>query len=195
MSRLLTSVLFAALCLPLIGIAQTSTTAPTAAGALKVVWVNLDLAIITCDQGKKEFEALQKFMDSKKSEMESLKKEVDKLQDMISVQRGKITDEALADMEDQYESKNTILQRFQQDAQKELDARKNRIGNAIGKKLMEVINTYAKEKGLSSVVILNETRDAYVDPALIATEDIVKAFNQKYPVGAAKAPESAPAKK
>jgi Skp family chaperone for outer membrane proteins len=127
--------------------------------------------------------------------MDALKKEVDTLQNTITVQRDKIKEDALEEMEAQYESKNTQLTRFQQDAQKDLDSRKNRIGNAIGKKMMEVIGKYAKEKGLSSVVLVNQTRDAYVDPSLVATEEIIKAFNQAYPVAASKAPESAPAKK
>jgi Skp family chaperone for outer membrane proteins len=193
MSRLITSVLFAALWLPLIGMAQTST--PATAGPFKVVWVDLDFAIFNCDQGKKEFDGLQKFMETKKNDMEALKKEVDILQNTITVQRDKIKDEALEEMEAQYETKNTQLTRFQQDAQKDLDARKNRIGNAIGKKMMEVIGKYAKEKGLSSVVLANPARDAYVDPSLVATEDIIKAYNQTFPVAASKAPESAPAKK
>jgi Skp family chaperone for outer membrane proteins len=195
MNRLITSVLFAALWLPLIGMAQTSTPAPAAAGPFKVVWVDLDYAIFNCDQGKKEFDGLQKFMEAKKTEMDALKKEVDTLQNTITVQRDKIKEDALEEMEAQYESKNTQLTRFQQDAQKDLDSRKNRIGNAIGKKMMEVIGKYAKEKGLSSVVLVNQTRDAYVDPSLVATEEIIKAFNQAYPVAASKAPESAPAKK
>jgi Skp family chaperone for outer membrane proteins len=193
MNRLITSVLFAALWLPLIGMAQTST--PAAAGPFKIVWVDLDFAIFNCDQGKKEFDGLQKFMEAKKNDMEALKKEVDILQNTITVQRDKIKDEALEEMEAQYETKNTQLTRFQQDAQKDLDARKNRIGNAIGKKMMEVIGKYAKEKGLSSVVLANPARDAYVDPSLVATEDIIKAYNQTFPVAASKAPESAPAKK
>lgn len=193
MSRLITSVLFAALWLPLIGMAQTST--PAASGPFKAAWVDLDFAIFNCDQGKKEFDGLQKFMEAKKTDMEALKKEVDILQNTITVQRDKIKEDALEEMESQYEAKNTQLTRFQQDAQKDLDARKNRIGNAIGKKMMEVIGKYAKEKGLSSVVLANPARDAYVDPSLVATEDVIKAYNQAFPVAVSKAPESAPAKK
>jgi outer membrane protein len=194
MSRLLIRVLFAALCLPLVGMAQTSTPAASAAGPQKIVWIDLNAAILSCDQGKAEFAELQKFMDAKRAEMDALKKEVDDLQRKVEVQGPKLSDEARDELEMQYESKNTALQRFQQDAQKELEARQNRIANAIGKKMAPVIKKYAEEKGISSVEILNQSRDAYIAPSVIVTEDIVKAYNQTYANEGAKAP-IAPAKK
>jgi outer membrane protein len=192
MSRLIIRVLFAALWLPLVGLAQTS--AP-AAGPLKIVWIDLNQAILSSDQGKKEFAELQKFMDAKRAEMDARKKEVEDLQNKVEVQGPKLTDDAREELEMKYETKNTELQRFQQDAQKELETRQNRIGNAIGKKMAPVIKEYADAKGISAVLILSQSRDAYVSPGVIVTEDIVKAYNQKYATEGAKAPESAPAKK
>jgi outer membrane protein len=195
MSRLITRVLFAALWLPMIGMAQTSAQAPAAppfpSGPVKLAWIDLDAAIFTCDQGKKDFADLQKYLDAKKVEMDSLRKEVDTLQNQLNVQGPKLTEEARADLEEQLETKNTNLQRFQQDAQKDVDARRQRIGNGIGKKMLPVIEKVAKEKGVGAVLIFNQNRDGYVDPALVITEDIVKAYNQTYAAGAAKAPESA----
>jgi outer membrane protein len=200
MSRLITRVFFAALWLPMIGMAQTSAQAPAAqpfpSSPAKLAWIDLDAAIFSCDQGKKEFADLQKTVDAKKTEMDNLRKEVDNLQNQLNVQGPKLTDDARADMEEQLEAKNTNLQRFQQDAQKDIDARRQRVGNTIGKKMLPVIEKVAKEKGLGAVLMFNQNRDAYVDPSLVITDDIVKAYNQTYAAGAAKAPESAtPAKK
>ena len=193
MSRLLTRVFFAVLWLPMMGMAQTSAPAPAAqpfpAAPVKIAWIDLDAAIFTCEQGKKEFADLQKILDAKKVEMDNLRKEVDNLQNQINVQGSKLTDEARADMEDQLEVKNTQLQRFQQDAQKDIDARRQRIGNNIGKKMLPVIEKLAKEKSLGTVQIFNPNRDAFVDPALVITDEIVKAYNQAYAAGAAKASE------
>ncbi len=191
MSRLIIRVLFAALWLPIVGIAQTS--APTQ--PVKLAWIDLDGAIILCDQGKKDFGELQKSLEAKKNQMDALKKEVDDLQNKINVQGPKLNDDAREELELKFETQNTALQRFQQDAQKELDARRNRIGNAIGKKMMPVIEKYAKDKGYSAILILSQNRDAYVDQSLIITDEIVKAFNLMYSAEANKALESAPAKK
>ena len=65
--------------------------------------------------------------------------------------------------------------------------------NIIGRKMLPVVEKLSKEKGLSAVVYLNPTRDAYVDPSLIITEEVIKAYNAAYPVtGAAPAPAKKP---
>jgi outer membrane protein len=204
MSRLITRVLFATLWLPMLGLAQTSTQTPLAtspapppfvAAPAKLAVVDLDGAILSCEQGKKELAELQKYMEAKKAEMDNLKKDVDNLQNKIQVQGTSLTDEARGDLEDQLEMKNTALQRFQQDAQKDVDNRRQRIGNNIGNKLLPIIKKVAQEKGVNWVQFFSQNRDAYVDPSLNLTDEVVKAFNAAYAAGA-KAPEiPSPAKK
>jgi len=200
MSRLVSSVLWAALWLPVTGIAQTASqtpsVSPSASGAqFRVAWVSLEEAVLSCDEGKKEFGEIKKFVDAKNSELDGFRKESDNLKNQLSVQGSKLTDEARADLEDQIEAKDTALQRFQQDTQKEIENRRQRIANYIGKRMQLVIEKTAKEKGLAAVFFYNQNRDAWTDPALNITEEVVKAYNQTYQPSAAKTPAAAPAKK
>ena len=191
MSRLILRVLFAAFCMPLLGIAQTAAQAPA-----KLAWINLEQAIFSCDEGKKEFAEVQKFVDAKNTELENLRKEAESLRNQLNVQGSKLTDEARSDLENQIDAKDTNLQRFQQDTQKEIDNRRVRATNYIGKRLLPVVEKVAKEKGLSAVLYFSSSRDAWVDPSLNITEEIVKAYNQTYPISASKAPAaSTPAAK
>lgn len=196
MSRLMLRVVFAALLLPMLGAAQTSQQAPAAAPAAiapaKLAFVNLEQVIFTSDEGKRQLEGIQKFVDSKNSELEAAKKELDGLKNTLEVQRGKLTDDARADMEAQVETKETALERFRQDTQKEIDNRRTRIYNSIGRKMQAIIEKVAKEKGLSAVFYVTPSRDAWIDPNLVISEDIVKAYNQANPAGAT---TPAPAKK
>jgi len=201
MSRLIFRVLSAALWLPVVGIAQTAAQAPAAQASAviapaKIAWINLDQAVLTCDEGKNMIAEIQKFIDTKNSELEALRKEADGLRNQLNVQGSKLTDEARSDLEDQVETKDTVLQRFQQDTQKEIDGRRVRMTNYIGKRMLPVIEKISKEKGLSAVLYFNSSRDAWVDPSLNITEEIIKGYNQAYPVSAAKPPAApAPAKK
>jgi Skp family chaperone for outer membrane proteins len=188
--RLILSITALVFLLPMMSMAQ----APAATGGTKIAWLNLEQAIFGSEDGKKDFGEVQKFVDKKNTELEALKKELETLKNQLSVQGAKLTDEARGDLEDQIEAKDTILQRFQQDTQKEIDARRVKTTNAIGRKMLPVIEKLAKEKGLNAVVYINPSRDAYVDPALVITEDVVKAYNAAYPGTAAK-PAVAPAKK
>jgi len=169
---------------------------PVVIGPAKLAWLNLEQAILTCDDGKREFGGVQQYVDKKNQELEQLRKESETLKNQLSVQGAKLTDEARADLEVQIESKDTYLQRFQQDTQKDIENRRTRVVNAIGRKMIPVIEKIAKEKGLSAVLYINPTRDAFIDPSLLITEEVIQAYNMAYPAGAAKAPAApAPAKK
>ncbi len=195
---LLLSILAALLLLPVLGMAQApaaAATAPAVIGPAKVAWLSLEQAIFSTDDGKREFGEVQKFVDKKNSELEALKKELETLRSQLSIQGAKLTDEARADLEEQIEAKDTGLQRFQQDTQKEIDARRVKATNLIGRKMMPIVEKIAKEKGLSAVLYINPQRDAFIDPSFIITEEVIKAYNLANPGGAAKPPAAAPAKK
>ncbi len=199
MSRLTLSILFAAILIPVLGVAQTASqtpaaSAPAAITPAKIAWINLDQVLMTCSDGKAIVGDIQKFIDEKQKEMDGMRNESAKLRQNLDVQGPKLTDEARADLEEQVESKETAAQRFQQDTQKEIENRRTKMTSFIVKRLQPVIEQVAKEKGLSAVLVLNQGRDAYVDQSLIVTEEIVKAYDQKYP-GGGKAPAAAPAPK
>jgi len=177
------------LVLPVLGFGQEpqQTAAPAAFNPAKLAWINLEEAIFTCDEGKRELVEVQKFVDKKNQELKALQQELDNLQNQLLAQAAKLTDEARADLEEQIDAKQTKLQRFQQDTQKEIDGRRVRISNAIARKMVPIIEQFSKEKGLDAVLVLSNSRDIWLNPALIVTADITKAYNQAN-AAAAKAP-------
>jgi len=193
MNRLMLPVLLAVLLLPVCSVAQAPADSfPTA----KIAWINLEQVILTCDEGKAKFSEIQAFVDEKNKENDKLRAEFEKLRNQLQVQGSKLTDEARADLEEQIEERETGLQRFQQDTQKEIENRRLRITNYIGKRLQAVLEKAAKDKGIHAILFFNSSRDAYVDGSLNLSEEIIKYYNQMYPVAAAKAPAAAaPAKK
>jgi outer membrane protein len=187
MIRLLSRVLFAALCVSLVCISPIAAQ-KAAAQTGKTVWINMETAILSCDEGKKEFAEIQKYVEGKTAELDAMRKEFDSLKNQLSVQGSKLTDEARADLEYQIGNKETQLQRFQQDTQAEINNKRDRVTNYILKRLQLVIDKTAREKGLAAVMVFNPNRDAWIDPTLDITEEMVKAYNATYPVAAAKEP-------
>jgi Skp family chaperone for outer membrane proteins len=199
MNRLMIRILFVALSITTAVMTQASAQTQTAQASastapVKFAWINLDQFILTCDEGARLFEDIQKYVDIKTSEMDGMRKELNSLKQQLEMQGSKINDEARTELEEKIEAKDMALQRFQQDTQKDITSRRDRATNTLGKKLLPVIEKVSKEKGLQAVQILNASRDAWIDPSLIITEDIIKAYNQINPVVGAKAP-AAPAKK
>ncbi len=204
MSRSISSLLFGVLVMPILGLAQNPPAAqqpaasaqPAVIGPAKVAWIDLQSAIFGCDEGKQEFGKVQQYVEKMNATLEGKKKAGDALKNQLQVQGQKLTDEARADLEEQIETSDTDLQRFQQDTQKDIDNRRVKTTNYIGRKMLPIIEKIAKEKGLSAVVYYNPQRDAWVDPSLVITEEVIRAYNAAYPGGAAKTPAaSTPAKK
>jgi outer membrane protein len=199
MSRLMVRILFAALLITAFVIpqadAQTSA-APASPNIVpaKIAWINLDQVILTCDEGTKTFKNIQDFINGKNDEMDILKKELDDLKTKLSAGGSKITDDYREELENKIEMKEVVLQRFQQDTQKEINSMRDRATNAIAKKLLPVIEKIAKEKGLNAIQILSSSRDAWIDPALVISEDVIKAYNKENPPSTLKSPAT-PAKK
>jgi Skp family chaperone for outer membrane proteins len=184
-------ILIAVFWMPLVLGAQTSeppASVPSSAAITpaKIAWMNLEQAVFTCDEGNSMFGEIQKFVEEKNAELDALQKESENLVNQLQVQGSKLTDEARADLENQVQSKELALERFQQDTRKEIENRQVRASNYIGKRMQAVIEKISKEKGLGAVMILNSGRDAWVDPSLIITEEIIEAYNQTYPVSAGK---------
>ncbi len=197
MSRSMMFILVAVFWMPSVLGAQTSeqpasTPSSAAISPAKIAWMNLEQAVFTCDEGKNMFGEIQKFVEEKNAELEALQKESENLMNQLQVQGSKLTDEARADLEDQVQTKELALERFQQDTRKEIENKQVRVSNYIGKRMQAVIEKISKEKGLGAVMILNSGRDAWVDSSLIITEEIIEAYNQTYPVSASKT--AAPAK-
>jgi len=194
-------IIAACLCILVLGFVQTtaaqsaSPAQSASAGPAKIAWLNLEQAVFSCEEGKKEFSEIQKFVDAKNAELEKLRKESDTLKNQLNVQGSKLTDEARIELEDQIDAKDTQLQRFQQDTQKEIDSQRVRTTNYLGKRLMPVIEKISKEKGLTAVFYYNPARDAWVDPSLTITEEVIKAYNAAYPVEASAPTSAIPAKK
>jgi outer membrane protein len=173
------------------GMAQTaSTTASAQAG--KVVWVNMETAVFSCDEGKNELAGVQNFVDEKNGELEKLKKEFESLQNTLNVQGPKLTDEAAADMQYEIAVKNTELERFREDTQREINNKRDRTFAYVGRRMQLVIDKFAREKGFAAVVNIDPNRDIWIDETLNITDDVVKAYNATYPVSKPK-PSAPPA--
>ncbi len=168
-----------ALILSVPALAQTAAPAASAAPTVaKVGIINIQQAIVTSNEGQRDFETLQKKFDPKRIELESLNKEVDDLQKQFNTQGDKLSEEKRAELLKQIDAKKKTLQRNYEDANTDIQAQQNEIANRIGQKLVEVLDKYAKEN--SYTLILDVSGQA--SPVLWAASsvDITKAVVDAY---------------
>jgi outer membrane protein len=192
--KVVLSISVAVLCLPILAMAQApagQASAPGSAspviGSAKVAWLSLEQVIAGCNEGKQLIDQVQKFITQKNTEMEAMSKDLDQLRSQLEIQGSKLTEEARADLEERITTKETDFQRFQEDTQKEIERQRARITNQIGKKMLPIVDKMSRERGLTFVLYINPQIAVWIDPGVVITEDVIKAYDAAYPVAAAPA--------
>ena len=190
MNRILLVALIAVLTLPVAGVAQTAETA-IHAPTVKIGWIDIDQAVRACDEGVRIINDIQKYIDTKNGELDAKRRDAEDLRTKLEVQGSKLTDDARMDLEERARIAEVDLQRFSEDTNRDIENRRQRLYTTITSKMGSVIEKVAIDKSLDAVTIFDPQRDAWVNPALNVTEDVVKAYNQAYPAGAPTIPAAA----
>ncbi len=166
--------------------AAPAPTASAAPAATKVGIINIQAAIVSSNEGQRDFETLQKKFDPKRAELESLNKEVDELQKKFNTQGDKLNDEARGDLLKQIDSKKKVLQRNYEDANTDIQAQQNEIANRIGQKLVGVLDKFAKENNYSVILDVSGQSSPvlWADSAVDITKPVVDAYNAQSGVAA-----------
>jgi outer membrane protein len=104
-----------------------------------------------------------------------------------------LSEEAKYGLQREGEQLQRTLQRKQQEAQQDYQDAQQDLINQLGRKLMGVLDKYSKENGYAVVLdsSLQQTPVIYEAPATDITQDIIKLYDQTFPVKTASA---APAK-
>jgi outer membrane protein len=166
------------------------TTAATTAtsGGVKVGIIDIQQAIVATNEGARDFEALQKKFEPRRSELQNLNTEVENLKKQLNTQGDKMNEEARATLVKSIETKQKSLQRSAEDAQNEFQAQQNEIAQRILQKMAPVIDKYAKSNGYG--LLLDSSNPWPQGPLLWATasvdvtKTIVDAYNAQSGVAA-----------
>jgi outer membrane protein len=154
----------------------------------------MQAAILSCNEGQRDFQALQKKFEPKKNEIDALNKEVDELKKQYSAQQDKLNQEARDNLLKQIDVKTKSLNRTLEDAQGDAQGQQQEIVNRIGQKMYVVLEKLAKEGGYSLVLDVAGQQN----PVLWASETtnitplLVKSYNDQSGVAAPPATPNAP---
>jgi outer membrane protein len=166
--------------------------APAASAPAKVGIVNIQEAIYSTNEGKKEFDALQTKFGPKQAELKTLNDEVEGLKKSFQAQQDKLSPEASATQARTIEAKQKLLQRNYDDYQSEAQQAEQEVMNRIGAKMLNVLEKYAKANGYSVILDVSnpQTPVLWASQGTIITKDLVDAYNTESGV-AAPAPKPA----
>jgi outer membrane protein len=199
----------AMLCLaPVRGI-RAQGAANAAPAPTKIAVINIRNAIVATAEGKQAQAQLQSQFAPKQTELQNLQKQIEDLQRRMTEGARTLSDDEKAKMQREGELLSRRLQRGNDDLNEELNAAQGEIVDTIGRKMLEVLDRYSRENGFT--VVLDTSAQGspvvYGSSQSDITQDIVRLFDQAYPVKgvaagapaapkpASPAPAPAPAKK
>jgi Skp family chaperone for outer membrane proteins len=167
-------------------LAQGAAATAANASAGKVAIVNIQDAIANTNEGKKELDALQQKFSPKQAELKTQNDEVENLKKQLQAQGDKLSDDERNNRVKSIEVKQKSLQRNFEDAQNEFQQAEQEVVNRLGKKMLEVLEKYAKSNGYSMVLDVSnpQTPVLYASPNANITKELVEAYNAEVPVAA-----------
>jgi len=173
--------------------APTTSTTTAASGGVKVGIIDIQQAIVGTNEGARDFEALQKKFEPRRSELQNLNTEVENLKKQLNTQGEKMNEEARATLVKSIETKQKSLQRSAEDAQNEFQAQQNEIAQRILQKMAPVIDKYAKSSGYG--LLLDSSNPWPQGPLIWATQsvDLTKTIVDAYNAQSGVAPPPKPA--
>lgn len=157
-----------------------------ATSGLKLGFVNSLGVLQGTDEGKQKLAQLEQWTEGRRKKLEQAKTELDKLKEQFAAQERTLNPDTKTEMVRTMEDRDRRLRREQEDSQIEAEAMNRKMLDQIGANIQKIIAEYAQENGFSVVFLRNETQ-AYVDPALDITSDLISIYNQRHPVGSAQA--------
>ena len=170
--------------------------APFPAGA-KIAYVNLQQIANLSAEGKGLTAKVQALMQKKQNEAQAKSKALADNQNKLQTQSGLMSETARAALEKEIERQNVEGQRFQQDAQAEINELSQQLQNEFQQKLFPILDLVAKEKGIDILLSAADAGMVWAAPGLDLTMDAVRKLDEKAgakPAAAAPAP-AAPATK
>ena len=137
--------------------------------------------------GKQAYEKLKKMQDDRIAKAKKMDEEIASLDNDINSKKLSLSEDKLADLQKQLSDKKIAMQRYAQDADREVGEARDRELMALEAKIKPVIDQMGKEMGLAMIFNKFESGLIYASDAIDITDSVVTRFNAANPEpGAAK---------
>jgi len=174
--------------------ARAQAPAASPAGGEKVGIVSIQDAIANTNEGKKELDALQQKFSPRQAALQSQNDELENLKKQLQAQGDKLSEEERNNRMRSATEKQKTLQRNYEDFQNEVQQAEQEILNRLGKKMLDVLEKYAKDNGYAVVMDVSnpQTPVLYANPGTNITKPLIEAYNAQSPAVAPAAKPAAP---
>jgi outer membrane protein len=167
-----------------------SAPATAATAATKIGVLSVRQAIVNTAEGKQASAELQSQFSARQSEIENMNKQISDLRQRLEAGRNTLSPDEQGRLTRQGEALAKQLQRKQEDFQEDVNAAQQDAFDRIGRKMMDVLDRYSRENGYMAVFDTSAQASPiiYAANTIDVTQDIIKLYDQAYPVKASATP-------
>ena len=154
---------------------------PAAAGApTKVGVIQIQAALAATKEGQKAAAELETKMGPRKKELDGKQAEIKDLQDRLQRGGNTLSDSAKEDLTRNIDTKTKSYNREIEDAQAELQEEQQKVVNALGQKMMAVIDKYAQQNSFAVILDVSNqnTPVLYASNTVDITKDIIDLYDK-----------------
>jgi outer membrane protein len=171
MKKFVISVAVAALALPMFGQSAPS----------RVAVIDVQKVLAQSALGKAAFDKLKKMQEDRIEKAKQMDEELRKLDADINTKKLSLSEDKITEMSKQLADKRISMQRYAQDADREVQEARDRELLALENRIKPVIDALGKEMGLAAIFNKFESGLIYASDAIDITDTVVKRFNEANP--------------
>ena len=168
MKKFFVSMAVAALAIP--ALAQTT--------PARVAVIDVNKVLTQSSAGKAAYDKLKKLQEERIEKAKAMDEELRKLDADINSKKLSLSEDKLSEMQKQLADKRISMQRYAQDADRDIGEARDRELQALEAKIKPVIDALGKEMGLAAIFNKFESGLVYASDAIDVTDTVIKRFNE-----------------
>jgi outer membrane protein len=176
----------------LISVAMAALAAPMFAQSVpaRVAVIEVQRVLTTSTAGKAAYEKLKKLQDDAIERARKMDEEIRNLETELNTKKISLSEDKISDMTKTISDKKIAMQRFAQDADRDVQTARDKALLELEQKIKPVIDGIGKEMGLAAIFNKFESGLIYASDAIDITDTVIKRFNDSVASGT---PAAAPA--
>jgi outer membrane protein len=143
----------------------------------RVAVIDVQKVLTQSTTGKAAYEKLKAMQEERVAKAKQLDEDARKLDAEINTKRISLSEDKLAEMAKQLADKKIAIQRYAQDADREIGEARDRELQALEARIKPVIDNLGKEMGLAAIFNKFESGLVYASEAIDITETVIQRFN------------------
>jgi outer membrane protein len=174
--------------IPLLVVAAAAYAQPS-----KIATIQVQAALAQTKEGKNSLQALEGKFSARRSALEKKQNDIAALQNQMRAGSATMSAEAKDRLARDFDAKTKELNRENEDYQADVQTDEGQIVQALGQKMMAIIQKYAQENKIAMVVDVSPQGPVlWADPAIDITTEIIKRYDEAYPATEAAKPAGLP---